>query len=51
MGLECGNMKLLKDGVHMVFCKASGVSQNTEKGKLPAAPAGRKPDQMDINGA
>ena len=50
VGLACGNMELLEDGVHMVFRTASGVSQNTEKGKLPAAPAGRKPDHMGTNG-
>lgn len=35
---ECGNVKLLKENVHVIFYKASWVSQNREKGKLPVAP-------------
>lgn len=46
---ECGDMKLLKDSVHVVFRKASGC-QNREKVKLPAAAAGRKPDRLGTNG-
>lgn len=45
-----GKRKLLKDGVHMVFHKASGLSQNREKGKRPAAPAGSKPNRLGTNG-